>query len=141
MRLVSACTLRTSASCSSVVMPGLSTMKSLPCRITSMPSGARSFGIEALTTSWIVVSSRISVLAARQLRLREALRERRDQIRLLREERDQLAAAADDRLDLPVDVAVVQADGGKANRAGRGGAAGGARAAQCARPRRRHGCS
>jgi hypothetical protein len=35
-------------------------MKSLPWRITSMPSGARSFGIAALTTSWIAGSSRIS---------------------------------------------------------------------------------
>ncbi len=60
MRLVSAWTFRTSSSCASVVMPGLSAMKSLPRRITSMPSAARSFGIDALTTSWIVLSSRIS---------------------------------------------------------------------------------
>ena len=32
-------------------MPGLSAMKSLPCFIASMPSGARSFAIDALTTS------------------------------------------------------------------------------------------
>ena len=60
MRFVSACTRRTSASCSRVVMPGLSDMKSLPWRITRTPSGARSFAIEALTTSWIFGSSRIS---------------------------------------------------------------------------------
>ena len=61
MRFVSFWTLRTSASWSSVVMPGLSAMKSLPWRITRTPSGARSFAIEALTTSWIFGSSRISL--------------------------------------------------------------------------------
>src|SRR2546422_161167 len=60
MRFVSACTRRTSPSCSRVVIPGLSTMKSLPWRMTSMPSGARSLGMEALTTSLTSGSSRIS---------------------------------------------------------------------------------
>ena len=141
MRLVSAWTFRTSASCSSVVMPGLSTMKSLPWRITSMPSGARSFGIEALTTSAIEVSSRISRLAARQACLRKPLAEGRDQIRLDREERDQLAAAPNDRLDLAVDVAVIEADGGKtqSRRPWRRGRRLVGR--QSTRPRRRDGCS
>src|SRR5438093_10312592 len=60
MRFVSACTRRTSVSCSRVVIPGLSAMKSLPWCITRMPSGARSLAIEALTTSCREGSSRIS---------------------------------------------------------------------------------
>ena len=68
MRLVSAWTLRTSASCSSVVMPGLSTMKSLPWRMTSMPSGARSFGDGGADHERDRRSSRIS----RWLRARRA---------------------------------------------------------------------
>ena len=42
-------------------MPGLSTMKSLPCFMARMPSGARSSGMEALTTSWMLLSSSTSL--------------------------------------------------------------------------------
>ena len=60
MRFVSAWTFRTSASCSRVVTPGLSAMKSLPWRMTRTPSGARSLAIAALSTSFSDGSSRIS---------------------------------------------------------------------------------
>jgi hypothetical protein len=60
MRLVSAMALRTAANCSSVVTPGLSLRKSLPCRITRTPSGARWLGIAELNTSLIEGSFRIS---------------------------------------------------------------------------------
>src|SRR5439155_2213127 len=68
MRFVSACTRRTSASCSRVALPGWPSMKALPWRMTSRPSGARSLGMEALTTSLTSGSSRIS----RSLRARFA---------------------------------------------------------------------
>ena len=45
-------------------MPGLSDMKSLPCRIASMPSGARSAGMAALTIMAMLGSSRIRRLSA-----------------------------------------------------------------------------
>ena len=60
MRRVADCTRRTSASCASVVSPGLSDRKSLPCSITLIPSGARSSGVIDDTTSWIDGSSRIA---------------------------------------------------------------------------------
>ena len=51
MRFVSACTLPHLGQLLQRRHAGLSAMKSLPCRMTWMPSGARSLGIEALTIS------------------------------------------------------------------------------------------
>src|SRR6266542_2350418 len=108
MRLVSACTRRTSASCSSVVTPGLSTMTSLPWRIASTARGPRSFGMEALTTRWMEESSRISrsLLAsfAWGYRLEKAAA--------------RSGSFAKNGVHLPVDVAVIQADGGEADACG-----------------------
>ena len=113
IRFVSAWTLRTSASCASVVIAGLSERKSLPAFITRMPSGARSLAIAALATSWIRLSSRISCSLLASLAFGIALAERGGEVGLLGVEADQLAAGADERVALAVDVAVVHADRGE----------------------------
>ena len=55
------------------------------------------------------------LLAARDLRLREAFRVRGGQLRLLRVDGDQLATAADDRVGHAVDVVVIETDDGEAD--------------------------
>ena len=113
IRFVWAWTLRTSASCASVVIAGLSERKSLPAFITRMPSGARSLAMAALATSAIRLSSRISCSLFASTAFGIALGERGGEVRLLGVEADQLAAGADERLAHPVDVAVVHADRGE----------------------------
>ena len=108
-----ACTFLTSASCASVVMPGLSDMKSLPWRITSIPSGARSSAMAALTTSATDGSSRMACALEARVTPRIAFRERCGEVVLLREKRHELAAAARHRVHLSVDVIVVEADCGE----------------------------
>src|SRR6185503_6252105 len=68
MRFVSACTLRTSASCSSVVMPGLSAMKSLPCFITRTPSAARSPPPRITASVWPLMWPWFRPIAAKRMR-------------------------------------------------------------------------
>ena len=94
-------------------MPGLSAMKSLPCRMTSMPSGARSFGIAALTTSWMLGSSRISCSLRASFASGYRFANAAARSGSFAKKDDELAAAALDGVDLAVDVAVVEADGGE----------------------------
>ena len=113
IRFVSAWTLRTSASCSRVVIPGLSDMKSLPCRIARTASGARSSGMAAVSTSLTFGSCRTSssVRAARAWGY--CLRNAVQQVRFLGVDPGQRAAGAQHRVDLRVDVVVVEADDGE----------------------------
>ena len=59
------------------------------------------------------------LLAAGRPRGGEAFEEGREQVRFLRVDGDELSTAALDRLDLAVDVAVVEADDGKPDACGR----------------------
>ncbi len=113
MRLVCACTRRTSASCASVVTPGLSTMKSLPACMTRMPSGARSFGNSRADHQLDGLVVEDLLLGAGDLGLRVPLGECRDEFRLLGVDGRQRAAVGEHRLDLAVDVAMVEPDRGK----------------------------
>ena len=120
MRLVCAWTLRTSASCCSDVMPGLSERKSFPWRMTWMPSGARSAGMPAARPAGCPrLEDLLWILGL--LRLRVLLGEGLGQVGLLHVERRELAAAAHGGVDEAVDVVVVRADDREADprRAGR----------------------
>ena len=114
IRAVSACTRDASSSCSSVVNPGLSTTKSLPCRMTSMPRAARSELIAALATNEIEPSSRISATS----RARRACGNRLPNSAhrtLGREKGNKLSAGVRERVHLRVDVIVIQTDGRESN--------------------------
>ena len=67
----------------------------------------------AVRTSWIAASSRIARAVGDALGLREFLGEGRGQVVFRRVEGDELGAGAQQAVDLAVDMAVVDADGGK----------------------------
>ena len=110
IRPVSWTVRRTSASCSSVVMAGLSTRKSLPWRITRTPSGARRSGMAAEHTSWMDGSFRISSSLRGHLHAAIALLKSSESLGIRGVHRDQFTAAAPDRIRDAVDVVVVQPD-------------------------------
>ena len=113
MRLVSAMVLRTSASCSSVVIPGLSERKSLPCFIARTAIPARSLAICEVRTSCTEGSSRISSCVLDDLHIGKALAECRKLVVLAAPRRHQFAAAALHGADHAVDVVVAHAADGK----------------------------
>ena len=113
MRPVSACDARSSASWSSVVAPGLSSITSLPCRIARTAIGARSARMPAPTTSLISGSSRIARSSATRFGGRKFLGERGGEVVLDRMERLQPAAGVEHHLHLAGDVAVIDADDGE----------------------------
>ena len=76
--------------------------------MTRTPSGARSFAIEALTTSWTLGILEDLALVLHEPGSRVALAVGLGQVGLLRVEGHELAAAADDGVGLAVDVPVVQ---------------------------------
>ena len=113
MRFVSAIVFRTSASCSRVVIPGLSDKKSLPCFMARTPSGARSLAICELSTSCMDGSLRISSCVLTIFTLGNRLREIRELVLFADPGRHQFSAAALNRPDHAVDVVVAHAADGK----------------------------
>jgi uncharacterized protein YcbK (DUF882 family) len=91
-------------------MPGLSDMKSFPCCMAAMARGGALAGDGRAGDQLDLVGLQDLALAARAAGVRVLLGERLGQIRLLGEEGHQLAAAAGDRIDLPVDVRMVDSD-------------------------------
>ena len=91
-------------------MPGLSTMKSLPCCMTRTPSGARSSGMLALTTIWMALSSRISLSVRATFACGKRFAKSASEIGFLGVDGHQLAAAANGRRRLAADMAVIEAD-------------------------------
>ena len=113
MRLVSAMVLRTSASCSSVVIPGLSERKSLPRFMARTAIPARSLAICEVSTSCTAGIVENLVLRLHDLHVGKSLAERRDLVFFAAPRRHQFAAAALHSADHPVDVVVAHAADGK----------------------------
>ena len=95
-------------------MPGLSSSRSLPCRIASTASGARSQQIAAEAISAMLASSMTARLSATRFACGKALRELGGEIVLDRVEGDELGAGAQQAVHLPVDMVVVQPNGREA---------------------------